>query len=110
FSSHQLDVVGDLCREVAIMHQGRVVLEGEVKALRAASTDRYVEVTGRDVSWVQKIPGALIVEQEDGRTRVHLENSAGLEEVAHLVAGRDITAFTYEPPPLSEVFRKAVAS
>ena len=29
FSSHQLDVVENLCEEVAIMHQGRVVLEGQ---------------------------------------------------------------------------------
>jgi ABC-2 type transport system ATP-binding protein len=110
FSSHQLDVVEDLCRDVTIMNEGRVVLEGRVKDLRAASSERYVEVVGSDGSWVEAMPAARIVEKSDDRIRIHLGDPMGLEEVARLVAGSGGTQFTYEPPPLSEVFRKAVDS
>jgi ABC-2 type transport system ATP-binding protein len=34
FSSHQLDLVEDVCDEVAIIDQGRVVLAGAVRALK----------------------------------------------------------------------------
>lgn len=110
FSSHQLDVVEDLCRDVAIIHRGRVVLEGEVEELRAASEDRYVEVTGGDHSWIRSLPDAEVVETTDERTRVHLGTSVGLDEVASLVAGTGATRFAFEPPPLSEIFKKAVGS
>lgn len=108
FSSHQLDVVEDLCEEVAIMHQGRVVLEGQVPRLRAASSDRYVEAVGDNTSWVTELPSARVVDRSDGRIRVQLTEGESLEDVAHLISGAGVTQFTYEPPPLSEVFRKAV--
>lgn len=108
FSSHQLDVVEDLCREVVIMDRGRVVLEGEVRELRAASADRYVEVTGGDHSWVARVPGATIVAKTDERTRILLSHSIGLDEVSGVAAGSGVSEFTFEPPPLSEIFKRAV--
>lgn len=110
FSSHQLDVVEDLCREVTILHQGRVVLEGKVKDLRAASDDRYIDVVGEDASWVEAVPGATVVESSDGRTRAHLSEPIELDVVARLVSDTGATQFTFEPPPLSEVFRRVVDS
>jgi ABC-2 type transport system ATP-binding protein len=109
FSSHQLDVVEDLCREVVIMDRGRVVLEGKVKELRAASADRYVEVTGGDSSWVSRVPEATIVEESEDRMRILLGDSVGLDAVSRLVAGSGAIEFTFEPPPLSEVFKRAVS-
>lgn len=108
FSSHQLDVVEDLCSEVVIMDRGRVVLEGKVKELRASSADRYVEVTGGDRSWVSRVPEATIVEESDDRMRILLGDSVGLDEISRLVAGSGVSEFTFEPPPLSEVFKRAV--
>ena len=108
FSSHQLDVVEDLCEEVTIMHRGKVVLKGNITELRAASDDRYLEISGTDTAWVGRIPSAHLVGQSDGRMRVHLPAGQSLHEITRLIADTGITQFTYEPPPLSEVFRNAV--
>ena len=110
FSSHQLDVVEDLCREVVIMHRGQVVLEGAIDELRAASDTRYVEAIGEDTSWVTNLPGADIVHRSDGRARVRLQDATTLESVAGALARSGVTQFVFEPPPLSEVFREAAAS
>ncbi|MDH3249608.1 MAG: ATP-binding cassette domain-containing protein [Acidimicrobiia bacterium] len=110
FSSHQLDVVEDLCREVVIMHRGHVVLEGAIDELRAASDTRYVEAIGEDTSWVTDLPGADIVHRSDGRARVRLQDATTLESVAGALARSGVTQFVFEPPPLSEVFREAAAS
>ncbi len=110
FSSHQLDVVEDLCQEVVIMHRGRVVLEGAVDELRAASDTRYVETTGGSTSWVSDLPGAEIVHRSGGRARVRLGLDSSLEAIAGVLSGSGITQFVYEPPPLSEVFREAAKS
>lgn len=110
FSSHQLDVVEDLCREVVIMHRGHVVLEGAIDELRAASDTRYVEAIGEDTSWVADLPGADVVHRSDGRARVRLHHATTLESVAGALARSGVTQFVFEPPPLSEVFREAAAS
>ena len=44
FSSHQLDLVEDLCEQVVIIDRGAIVLEGAVRTLRTASSHRYLEV------------------------------------------------------------------
>jgi ABC-2 type transport system ATP-binding protein len=43
-SSHQLDLVADVCSAVVIVDRGRVVLQGDVQQLRAGSEQRIVEV------------------------------------------------------------------
>ncbi len=110
FSSHQLDVVEDLCREVVIMHRGRVVLEGAIDELRAASDTRYVEAIGDSTAWVADLPDAEIVHRSRGRARVRLGPASSLEFVAGVLSGAGVTQFIYEPPPLSEVFREAATS
>ncbi len=102
FSSHQLDVVEDLCRDVTIL------LEGEVRQLRASSSVRYVDVTGGDQSWLQDLREGDVVERDDGRVRVRFGDAHGAGRLAADVAADEVTQLILEPPPLSEVFRRAV--
>ncbi len=107
FSSHQLDVVEDLCRDVVILDHGRVVLQGQVMELRASAPERYVEVAGAPRDWALRIPGAEVVRQADGRVRVRLPGSVAPADVAAIFS-EEVSEFRFEPPPLSEVFRAAV--
>ena len=111
FSSHQLDVVEDLCEDVAIMHKGQVVVTGRVTELRAAEPRRYIDVVSADADerWVAHIPGATVVARSTGRIRVALDQPMDIAEIARL-AGTGATQFIVEPPPLSEVFRKAAGN
>ena len=43
FSSHQLDLVEDICEDVVIIDHGRVVLAGDLADLRAAVPQRFVD-------------------------------------------------------------------
>ena len=53
FSSHQLDLVEDLCETITLINHGRVVLHGDVRALKAGSPDRYLRVdVAVDDGWV----------------------------------------------------------
>lgn len=108
FSSHQLDVVEDLCRDVVIVDRGRVVLSGAVRDLRASSPIRYLEIVGGDGRSIEALPQAVVVERGDQTVRARVPADIDLERVGGLLAGRGIVQFSFEPPPLSEVFRKAV--
>ena len=53
FSSHQLDLVEELCEDVVIIDHGRIVTAGDLADLRAAVPERFVDVRyrGRAPDW-----------------------------------------------------------
>ena len=48
FSSHQLDLVQDLCESIVMLNEGRTVLQGRVADLRASSGRRQLRLTIAD--------------------------------------------------------------
>ena len=111
FSSHQLDLVEHVCQDVVVIDRGRVVLQGELERLRAASDRRYLSVGFRGTDrWVPAFGHARVVEAEPGRTRLELNGVVDLEALVKLArSAGDVTHFSVEPPALSDLFRKAVA-
>src|SRR5215469_1327385 len=61
FSSHQLDLVEDICEAVAIIHHGRLVVSGPVADLRRGDRPRLaVRVTGdRAAAWAAGLGPSL---------------------------------------------------
>lgn len=109
FSSHQLDVVEDLCEEVVIINRGAVVLGGQIDRLRADSPLRYLEVAGDDVRWARNVPGTRVLDESAGRIRLAIEGDVDLASLATLASTNgSVSQFLLEPPPLSEVFTEAV--
>jgi ABC-2 type transport system ATP-binding protein len=112
FSSHQLDLVEDLCEDVVIINRGRIVLAGAVRALRSRSPKRYldVEVVGAGPGWAEGLDGATVIRRDGDRVLLEVRNGTHLGDVIRRAeeAGA-VSHFSYEPPNLSEVFRSAVA-
>ena len=110
FSSHQLDLVEDVCRDVVVIERGRVVLSGPLEELRAASHRRYLEVGFREgITWAPAFEGARVLVAEPGRTRLELDTGLDPEELLAVAHRRgDLTRFSFEPPALSDLFREAV--
>jgi ABC-2 type transport system ATP-binding protein len=112
FSSHQLDLVEDICEDVVIISSGRVVEAGDLAELRAAVPQRFVTVRyrGSKPDWLAA-RSADVVDQRDGEVRLRVDPDTDL---AALVASAqhdvDLVAFAFEPPTLSELFRRAVAA
>ena len=113
FSSHQLDLVEELCDAVVIIDHGRLVAEGTVDELATGGSRRLaVRVEGdRDGAWARTIPGARVSEVKGGEVRLVLDDDADSDAVldAARAAGR-ITEFVFRRRRLSEVFREALAS
>jgi ABC-2 type transport system ATP-binding protein len=110
FSSHQLDLVQDVCEDVVVIERGRTVLAGPLEALRAASRRRYVEVAFRDgVTWAPQVKGGRVLAVDPGRTRLEVDASVDPERLVELARrGGELTRFSFEPPALSDLFREAV--
>lgn len=110
FSSHQLDLVEDVCQDVVVIDHGRVVLQGELDRLRAASSRRYLEVDFRGIDrWVPAGAHARVLLAEPGHTRLELADGFDLEALARLArSAGEVTRFSLQPPALSDLFREAL--
>ena len=112
FSSHQLDLVQDLCEDVVIIDHGRVVLAGELADLRSAVPERFVDVRYRGPApdW-STLAAVQVVEAADGQARLRIDAGADLAAVVATVWHTgDLLSFAYQPPTLSELFRRVVAA
>lgn len=111
FSSHQLDLVEDLCEDVVIIHRGRVVKTGPVEEIKDSSPVRHLEIELAD----GMVPGLDGLEEfvtsREG-DRVYLQVPAELD-VRPLMGGAlatgSVRRFVYTTPSLSEIFIEAVS-
>jgi ABC-2 type transport system ATP-binding protein len=112
FSSHQLDLVEDICEDVVIINAGRVVRAGDLGELRAEVPQRFVTIRyrGDAPEWFRS-SSVTLVDQRDGEARLRVKQGVDVAELAAAVQ-RDtaLVAFAYGPPTLSELFREAVAA
>jgi len=108
FSSHQLDLVADVCQDVVIIDRGSAVLQGEVSELRRSSPTRFLEVEVDGVPWTGEIPG-VAAEDNNGRHRYVLGRGSDIAPILELAArDGEVTRFSFEPPHLTDLFREAV--
>ncbi len=95
FSSHQLDLVEDVCEDVVIIDHGRIVMEGVVEELKAASPHRSLEVTVNGDPWVPILPGGTVTSKQGGRLRVLVDATADVEEIlATARQAGEVTSFS----------------
>ncbi|HEX4291692.1 MAG TPA: ATP-binding cassette domain-containing protein [Trebonia sp.] len=121
FSSHQLDLVEDLCESVVIIDRGRVVASGSVDDLTTRGRPRLVvRVSGdRDGAWARGLAGVTVSENDGGALRLILTSPTSAQATegaaadpqsvlrAAMAAG-PVTEFAVGRRRLSEVFREAV--
>lgn len=110
FSSHQLDLVQDLCEDIAMVDRGRTVLQGSVASLRASSGRRqlrlHVHAPNRD--WLLAHPAVTVVSDEADELRLAIPDGTDPLEVLDTArtAGR-VDDFGLDLPTLSQLFLAA---
>lgn len=113
FSSHQLELVEDICEGVAIIDHGHVVGTGEVDTLRRASQQRLIELQleGAPPGWLPDVRGVQPLEGHNGDLRLLAGRDVDPEQVlAEAERAGNVVAFSYGPPSLAELFLELVAS
>ena len=116
FSSHQLDLVEDICEAVAIIHHGRLVASGPVEELRRGDRPRLAVRVGGDAdgAWARSL-GADLGEVEavrpEGTVLISLTTGADSQRILDLArAAGPIEHFSFEDRRLSEVFREVTGA
>lgn len=109
FSSHQLDLVEDVCEDVVIINEGRVVLAGAVTDLRGRSKQVRVEATVDGVPWVPRSAEYAAIARDVRGGAFVVSEAMRMEDVlADAESAGQVSSFSYGPPRLSDLFREAV--
>jgi ABC-2 type transport system ATP-binding protein len=110
-SSHQLELVEDVCDLVAIIDHGRIVAAGEVKSLRAADDRRRIEIDLARPSGagLPALAGVEPIAADNGTLRFLVRPDV---DPATVLASAErigrVVSFTFGPPTLAEIFREKV--
>jgi ABC-2 type transport system ATP-binding protein len=111
FSSHQLELVEELCDDVVIVAGGRDRLQGTLEQARAAASYRNVEVRLAGGAPVTPPPDAELIDARDGIVRLRVPVRTDLRSlVAQLPRDAAIEHLSFAAPRLTEVFRDVVGT
>jgi ABC-2 type transport system ATP-binding protein len=116
FSSHQLDLVEDICEAVAIIHHGRLVASGPVEELRRGDRPRLAVRVGGDAdgAWAWSLAadlGEVEAVRPGGTVLISLTTGADSQRILDLArAAGPIEHFSFEDRRLSEVFREVTGA
>jgi ABC-2 type transport system ATP-binding protein len=111
FSSHQLEVVEEICEDVVIVDHGRMLATGTLDALRRGSRRRHIELQldGASTAWLPAIAGVELLERRNGTLRLLAERDVDPEQVlTEARRAARVVSFGYGPPSLAELFVELV--
>ncbi|WP_306370102.1 ABC transporter ATP-binding protein [Nocardiopsis sp. CC223A] len=105
-SSHQLELVENLCDSVGVLKDGRLVAEGPVSEIKKQSIKRIakVKLSGASDSWHVDLPGTRLVERGE-ISSLHVDEGIPPEELLkNLMERGTVEHFSWNHQNLSEVF------
>ena len=109
FSSHQLELVEELCRDAVIVADGRCVAAGDVAELRARSPHRTVQITFTEPVGGTAERGRWSAPTAAASSSLSTTTSASTRPWPRRAPTAPVEAFSYAPPDLSDLFRELVS-
>jgi ABC-2 type transport system ATP-binding protein len=110
FSSHQLDLVEDVCQDVAIIDEGKIVLSGPLDDIKNRSSRRRLIIDVDGEPWVPDMPGVEVVDGPGPSHCIVNDDAPVADLLSAANAAGTVNRFVFEPPSLTDLFREAVGS
>jgi ABC-2 type transport system ATP-binding protein len=110
FSSHQLELVENLCDDLVILAGGRLVAAGSVDELRGRQAERYriVLAGDADAGALRDLPQISVLDAQGSQALVEIVDGPP-EKVLEIVQGTaQVAEFARVVRPLAQVYREAV--
>ena len=111
FSTHRMEHVEELCRNITIMHKSNPVLQGPIKEIKKRfPQERVIVASEGKIEGLDAIPGVdkVIVHEHGGYELKVSSPDAGQRILQHAMAQGPVTKFEIKEPTLNEIFIKTV--
>ncbi|MBP3966574.1 ABC transporter ATP-binding protein [Paenibacillus lignilyticus] len=110
FSTHRMEHVEELCRNITILHKSNTVLQGNLKAIKKKfPRERIILSTDGDVSGLEAVGGVMKVKRHEYGYELLIHDEAAGRPVLELaMAQTGVHRFEILEPTLNEIFIKTV--
>ncbi|HYK96437.1 MAG TPA: ATP-binding cassette domain-containing protein [Candidatus Dormibacteraeota bacterium] len=113
FSTHQMEMVEELCESVVLIDRGRVVLGGKVRDVRRSTGRQVIRLAvdgDTELAWLGDVPGVRVVRPGQDYAELDVEQSVDPETVlrAALDRGLRVTQFLIADPSIEDIFIEKV--
>jgi ABC-2 type transport system ATP-binding protein len=113
FSTHQMEMVEELCEAVVLIDRGRVVIGGPIGEVRRSTGRQVVQLGVRGdpaLAWLADLDGVVVT--RTGRDYTELEVSGGRDPESILAEaigrGEHVSRFLVEDPSIERIFIEKV--
>ncbi len=108
FSTHQMEMVEELCESVALIDRGRLVLGGPILDVKRSSGRQVVRlgVEGdADLPWLADLEGVTVVRPGEDYTELDVRGRDPQDVLAAAIAhGERVTQFLIADPSIEQIF------
>jgi ABC-2 type transport system ATP-binding protein len=113
FSTHQMEMVEELCESVVLIDHGRVVLGGPVREVRRSTGRQVIRLAvdgDPEMPWLAAMPGVRVIRPGQDYAELDVDRSIDPETVlrAALDRGLRVTQFVIADPSIEEIFIEKV--
>ncbi len=111
FSTHVMEQAEQLCRELVLIHRGKIQLGGSLDQVRASEGHKAVHVRyqlneGRDLNG---LPGVTSVADHGNEAELTMEEGSDANALLRALTERaQVTRFDLREPSLHEIFKRVV--
>jgi ABC-2 type transport system ATP-binding protein len=113
FSTHQMDMVEELCDGIAIIDAGRLVASGATRDVKRSTGKQVVRLAtdgDPDLPWLAEIPGVAVVRPGRDYSELEVRGTTDPETILHaaLARGERVTRFEIADPSIEQIFVERV--
>jgi ABC-2 type transport system ATP-binding protein len=110
FSTHRMEHVEELCRNITILHKSNTVMKGNIKEIKSSfPKERIILKTSGEVSGLDSIGGVAGVKRHEYGYEIRINRpEAARHIITQALAETDVHHFEVKEPTLNEIFIKAV--
>ena len=114
FSTHRMEHVEELCRNMTILRRSKPVLQGNLRDIKNTyPREKVVLRTAHPLSGLSDIEGIVHVEPQDenGRYLIHINQEQAAQQILQLAMQHgNVEQFEIKEPTLNEIFIKVVGN
>lgn len=110
FSTHRMEHVEELCRNITILHKSNPVLQGNLKAIKKQfPRERVILHTDGEVSGLEAVGGVSRVDRRENGYELRIDREEAARPILELaMAQTNVQRFEILEPTLNEIFIKTV--
>lgn len=110
FSTHRMEHVEELCRNITILHRSRTVIQGSLREIKKQYPREEVLLhTASEVSGLEGIPGVTGVERKERGYLIRISDVGAAKGILRTAMDQsEVEHFEIKEPTLNQIFIKEV--